>query len=393
MRIAFGIFRLAPTGGLERNAITLARMLTARGHRVALHATRGLELVPAGVDRVAIAPAGWSNHGRQAAFSARYAAASGTGFDLVVGFQKLAGLDLLYCADWCFVDRPRPAWQRLLPRYRVMARLERACFGAGSRTRIIGLAQPQLDAYLWAYATPRDRLALLPPTVEPGRRPAAPPTGEARAALRGKHGLDPAAVLWLWIGLQPRVKGLDRVVAALGRHPEARLLVCGPGSGNRQLEALLAAARRAGFADRIRLFGMVSDGQLLGELFAAADLLVHPARLDVTGTVILEAIVNGLPVITTANCGYSSHVVAADAGVVLPASLEPASLEATLAAADTAHRARWSANAFAYGRQPALFSGLPRAADLIEAAGRRDEAGWAALALADPLKSVLAARS
>jgi len=383
MRIAFGIFRLAPTGGLERNAMTLAEMLTARGHRVALHATRGLELAPAGVDRVAIAPAGWSNHGRQAAFSTSYAAASAAGFDLVVGFQKLAGLDLLYCADWCFVDRPRPAWQRLLPRYRVMTRLERACFGAGSRTRILGLARPQLDAYLRAYATPQDRLALLPPTVEPGRRPAAPRTGAARTALRRKHGLDSTAVLWLWIGLQPRVKGLDRVVAALGRHPEARLLVCGPASGNRQLEALLAAARRAGVADRIRLFGMVSDGQLLGELFAAADLLVHPARLDVTGTVILEAIVNGLPVITTANCGYAAHVLAADAGVVLPAEPAPERLDQALIGAGVEQRARWSANAFAYGRRPDLFSGLSRAADLIEAAARRDEAPWAALASAD----------
>ena len=116
MRIAFGIFRLTPTGGLERNAIRLAELLTARGHRVVLHATGGLELAPSGVDRVAIAASGWSNHGRLSAFSARYAAASAAGFDLVVGFQKFARLDLLYSADWCFVDRSRPAWQRLLPR-------------------------------------------------------------------------------------------------------------------------------------------------------------------------------------------------------------------------------------------------------------------------------------
>jgi UDP-glucose:(heptosyl)LPS alpha-1,3-glucosyltransferase len=386
MRIAFGIYRLAPTGGLERNALALAELLTARGHRVALHSTGGLDLAPAGIDRVAIAAGGWSNHGRLAVFSARYAAASASGFDLVIGFQKLAGLDLLYSADWCFVDRPRPAWQRLLPRYRVMAGLERACFAPQSRTRIIGLAQPQLDAYIRAYGTPRPRLALLPPTIEPGRRPPATPTPETRAALRAKHGLDPTAVLWLWIGLQPRVKGLDRVVAALGRRPDAELVICGTDGATRQTAALLAAARRGGFARRIRVVGMVRDERQLGELFAAADLLVHPARLDVTGTVILEAIVSGVPVITTANCGYSPHVAAADAGIVLPAAFEPGALDAALAAADTSRRAHWSANAFAYGRKPALFSGLPRAASLIEAAGRRDEAGWAALAFADPLR-------
>jgi UDP-glucose:(heptosyl)LPS alpha-1,3-glucosyltransferase len=133
---------------------------------------------------------------------------------------------------------------------------------------------------------------------------------------------------------------------------------------------------------------MVRDEQQLGELFAAADLLVHPARLDVTGTVILEAIVSGLPVITTANCGYSPHVAAAGAGLVLPAEVAPAALDAALVAADATSRARWSANSFAYGRNPNLFSGLPRAADLIEAAGRRDDAGWGALAFADPRKPV-----
>ena len=63
-----------------------------------------------------------------------------------------------------------------------------------------------------------------------------------------------------------------------------------------------------GLADRISFLGHRED---IPELMAAADLLVHPARHDTTGTVILEAVVNGLPVITTSTCGYAHHVEAA----------------------------------------------------------------------------------
>ena len=35
----------------------------------------------------------------------------------------------------------------------------------------------------------------------------------------------------------------------------------------------------------------------------AADLLVHPAYNENTGTVLLEALVAGLPVVTTPTCG------------------------------------------------------------------------------------------
>ena len=101
---------------------------------------------------------------------------------------------------------------------------------------------------------------------------------------------------------------------------------------------------------------------------AAADLLVHPSRADVTGTVILEALANGLPVVTTAVCGYGEHVLKADAGVVLPEPFEAAALDAAVAPAPET-LGRWSSNALAYAARDELYSGLERAADLILGAG------------------------
>jgi UDP-glucose:(heptosyl)LPS alpha-1,3-glucosyltransferase len=102
---------------------------------------------------------------------------------------------------------------------------------------------------------------------------------------------------------------------------------------------------------------------------AAADLLVHPARNDTTGTVILEAVVNGLPVIASAACGYAQHVASADAGIVVEEPFGFAAFKAALATAeDAGHRAHWSAAAAAYGEQPFLYEGRARAADIIVAA-------------------------
>ena len=75
---------------------------------------------------------------------------------------------------------------------------------------------------------------------------------------------------------------------------------------------------------------------------------------------------NGLPVVTTAVCGYGEHVARAGAGVVLAEPFRQGDLDAALAAATPERRALWSAAALAYTGAGDLFSGLARAADLVE---------------------------
>jgi UDP-glucose:(heptosyl)LPS alpha-1,3-glucosyltransferase len=74
---------------------------------------------------------------------------------------------------------------------------------------------------------------------------------------------------------------------------------------------------------------------------------------------------NGVPVITTAVCGFGEHVSKAGAGVVLAEPFRQAALTQALQAATPEALARWSAAARAYAGDPALFSGLERAADII----------------------------
>jgi UDP-glucose:(heptosyl)LPS alpha-1,3-glucosyltransferase len=102
------------------------------------------------------------------------------------------------------------------------------------------------------------------------------------------------------------------------------------------------------------------------QIMAAADLLVHPARAEASGIVIVEAIVNGLPIIASEICGFSSHIRYAGAGIVLPEPFtSPALIDALRRAAEPRTRATWSANAASYGADPDIYSGIDRALEAI----------------------------
>jgi UDP-glucose:(heptosyl)LPS alpha-1,3-glucosyltransferase len=62
---------------------------------------------------------------------------------------------------------------------------------------------------------------------------------------------------------------------------------------------------RLGLRFRVRWFGVASD---VAEYHAAADLFVMPTTYEAFGTVIVEALGNGLPVITSALAGAASAV-------------------------------------------------------------------------------------
>jgi UDP-glucose:(heptosyl)LPS alpha-1,3-glucosyltransferase len=358
-RIALAVFRLSPAGGLEQHALRLAAILAARGCEVTMITTRAPDRAQDGVAIELVAGRGRTNHGRLAAFAADAARRVAGRFDRTVAFHAIPGFDAILCAD---PSRAAPAGaRRWLPRYRVYAALERRALAAGDGPGLM-LSSAQLEAFAANHPGARGRLRLLPPTVDRLRAAPVAATPDAKATARTRLALGRGRV-WLWMGLQPHTKGLDRAMQALAAASDARLLVCGLDPASRSGVAAVRQGGRLGVADRVRWLGFVGEAAL-AEAMAAADLLVHPSRADVTGTVILEAMANGLPVVTTAVCGYGEHVVAANAGVVLTEPFQAAELER--AVAQTAETlAGWSDNARAYAGRGELYSGLERAADLI----------------------------
>lgn len=377
MRLAFAIMKLFPGGGLQRDCVEIARRCVARGHEVVIFTAwcdrdAAAEDFVADLPVVVLPPRPGTNHRMLAEFGGQFRfAAAIQGFDLRVGFDRLPDLDVLYCADPSVRARMRQQpFRFLLPRYRSYLALEAAAFAPGRHTRILCLSSRQRDEYGAAWGTPPGRMWLLPPTVSAARRRPDHRGNGVREALRADLGVTAGEVLWLAVGVQPRTKGFDRTVRALTAFPQARLVVAGlAADGTRSARGLAALARRLGVGSRVAFLGHRED---IPDLMAASDLLVHPARYDTTGTVILEAVVNGLPVVTTAACGYACHVAGAGAGAVIAEPFRRAALTAALARGhDAAVRGQWSAAGTAYGSDPGLYEGLTQAAEIIIMAAPR----------------------
>ena len=356
MRLALPIVSLFPWGGLQRDCMRLARAATQAGHAVTIFAARTSGQLPSDLDVRVLPVRSFTNHGRNRQFGEALRAAAAGHFDRVVGFDKMPGLDVLYCGDLCFADSKQGAWTRLDPRVRGMLALEEACFGLDSRTRVLALAEPQIEAYRRAWRTPAERFTLLPPPIDIGRRHPEFRRDGTRERIRTELKLAGETVVLLSVGGWPLRKGFDRVIAALPAFPHAILLVCGFASESREATALLNQARRLRVADRVRLLGCRED---VPELIAAADVLVHPARAETAGLVILEAIINGLPVVTTEVCGFAFHVREADAGIVMSEPFTSSELtDALESASEPSRRQAWSANAAVYGTNPRLYQGV-----------------------------------
>lgn len=367
MRIAFAIMKLFPGGGLQRDCVEIARHCRQRGHDVVIFTSHKDESEFADDLAVAVLPIRQSTNHRmleEFAASFRWAAALQR-FDVLVGFDKLTHLDVLYCADpsVCF-RMTQERFRFFIPRYRTYLALERATFEPGHKTKVLVLSRKQLDEYRDMWHTPAERMSLLPPTVSSARRRPEYRRNGVREALRADFGFTPQDWMWIAVGVQPHTKGLDRTIRALCEFPHAKLLVVGlTETSTRAAKAMAERAKRLGHADRVSFLGHRED---IPDLMAAADLLVHPARHDTTGTVILEAVVNGLPVVTTSACGYAQHVLGAEAGIVVGEPFGYGAFVAALSAAeDTGRRAQWSASAEQYGAQPFLYDGRTRAAEMI----------------------------
>jgi UDP-glucose:(heptosyl)LPS alpha-1,3-glucosyltransferase len=370
MHFAFAIMNLFPGGGLQRDCVDIAHRVRQRGHAVTIFTSRNAGGIAEDLSVRILPVDGYTNHSRQRSFSDAFATTAAGRFDLLVGFDKLDGLDLLYCSDRSMRARAsRNPLLHVLPRYRGYMSLEKACFAPQRTTEILLLAESQLDEYWNAWRTEPNRLVMLPPTLVPARRKPEYRVNGVRAEWRERLALRPDDWVWIATCVQPITKGTDRSVRALRHFPDARLLVVGLGERDVKSAKTRQLAAELGVADRIKWLGHRED---VPELMAVADVFLHPARYDTTGTVILEAIVNGLPVITTSHCGYAKHVTGANAGIVVKEPFRAQTFIAALEIArDPACRQRWSVSGREYGKQPSLYEGRARATELIVASGFR----------------------
>ena len=366
MQLAFCLFKYFPYGGLQRDFLRIAQACRTRGHRVRVLTLEWTGERPEGLDIEVIATRGLSGPARYRNFwSAVQHHLARAPVDAVVGFNKMPGLDIYYAADPCYAHKARtqrgPLY-RLSPRYRHFSHYERAVFAASADTKILMISDLQKPLFQRYYGTPSSRFHDLPPGIDPSRR-APPDAAEQRHGLRSEFGIEATQPLVLMIGSGFRTKGLDRVLEGLASLPPAlattRLFVIGQDDPR----AFQRRARRLGIGDRVRFFAGRDD---VPRFLQGADLLVHPAYSENTGTVLLEALVAGLPVLTTANCGYAGHVARSGAGRVLPEPFQQVDFNRALAELLTGDRMLLRQRALDWAAQADIYRLAERAALLIE---------------------------
>ena len=287
--------------------------------------------------------------------------------DLVVGMNKMPGLDVYYAGDSCYQEKARAQrgfLYRLLPRYRSFLRSERAVFEPMGHTEILTISTAQAPIFQHYYGTPPARFHLLPPGIERDRT--APPNRRAvRARMRANLGIDTVDRLLLFVGSGFVKKGLDRLLTGMRALPRelldrTHLIVLGDDNSTR----FARIARRLSLGDRVRFLGGRDD---VPEILLAGDGLALPAFDETAGMVILEAMIAGLPALVTENCGYAGYLRDAGAGLITPAPFRQQTFNEQLAELLTSpQRECWSNNGMAVAQDENIFAMAPTAVNLLE---------------------------
>lgn len=367
MIVAFCLYKYFPFGGLQRDFMRIASTVAARGHHVRVYTQswegecpKHLSLFMCQLGPIPTMDAMQNIMPGYKIISKR--------------IPLIALLGLIRCLGWMFILplmfvtprklRKKRFLYRLTSRYRHYAAFERATFEHGKSTKLMMLTDKQITDFQKHYQTEPERFKILPPGIYPDRKYSAQ-IPNSREIYRQKNGIKEQQNLLLQVGSDFVRKGVDRSIEALAALPESLrhntlLFVVGQDKP-RKFEVL---AEKLGVRSNVHFFSGRND---VSELMAAADLLLHPAYQEAAGIVLLEAITAGLPVLTTAVCGYAHYIADANCGTVIAEPFSQEQLNEVLrkALTQSSLRMAWAENARHYADTQDLYSLPEKAADII----------------------------
>lgn len=367
MKLAFCLYKFFPFGGLERDFLRISQLCHDQGHSIDVY-TMSWEGPQPDHYNITIIPINhWTNHGRNVLFvKALSKVFQNAHYDAIVGFNKMPFLDLYYAADPCYVDKiahTKPAVFRLTGRYRHFAKFEKAVFGRESTTELMMISDIEKQKFIKHYDTQAERFHLLPPGINPDRK-APPNASEIRKKWRNEFNITDDEKVILMIGSAFKRKGVDRTLEGIATLPErlrkkTHLMVLGKDNP----EPFYQLASKLGIRDQLTIFLGRDD---VPDFLLGADLFAHPAYSENTGTVILEAMVAGLPVLISEACGYAFHVRQAKAGHVtdLPFKQQQFNQQLEEMLSSDMHDT-WAKNCIEYSMTEDLYSMPETAAKLI----------------------------
>jgi glycosyltransferase involved in cell wall biosynthesis len=193
----------------------------------------------------------------------------------------------------------------------------------------------------------------------------------ATRALHRELGLADSSFVFLTIGQIGLRKGHDVLAAAAptiaARVPDAQFVIVGERNSTKAesvaFEQKLAADfRLVGLEDRLHRVGYRND---VDQLLNDADLLVHPAKQEPLGRVLLEAAAAGLPIVATAVGGTREILVDGVSARLVPPNDAMALAQAAIEVALDKVKRRGFADA-ARARVVCLFEAQHAATELVK---------------------------
>ncbi|AMA64715.1 Lipopolysaccharide core biosynthesis protein RfaG [Candidatus Arsenophonus lipoptenae] len=318
MKIAFCLYKYFPFGGIQKDLIQIISECQKRGHQTCVYTMVWDGIIPNNINVIIIPVTSYTNHGRNKSFYHKLKKyLTKYPVDLIVGFNKMPGLDIYYAADTCYAEKVKKEkgfFYKLTKRYKHYITYEKTVFDINSNTKLLMLTQHQINNFKKHYQTPDTRFYLLPPGININKKYDRQ-IANAKQIYRKKNFISYDQNFLLQVGSDFKRKGVDRTLKSIATLPsfiknKTILIVTGQDNPIRYQKL----AKKLGIYKNILFFYGRDD---ITELMSAADILIHPAYQEAAGIVLIEAIAAGLPVITTEICGYSSYIKHANCGIVI----------------------------------------------------------------------------
>jgi|TARA_B110000908_G_scaffold145100_1_gene175165 UDP-glucose:(heptosyl)LPS alpha-1,3-glucosyltransferase len=376
MKLAFCLYKYFPFGGMQRNFLKIAKECADRGHKVVVYTMDWQGEQPDFLEIVQVQLSAINSTRKYKKFSAWLGRnLNNESIDLMVGFNKMPGLDVYYCGDPCYEYKSRnlrPWWYRYTPRYKHFSKFEKAVFKPGSMVDILMFSPIQKKLFQRFYDTESSRINMLPPGIARDRCVPAN-FADIRECFRKEFELDAGDILLLQIGSGFRTKGLDRSLRAISALPlelrsRTQLYVIGQDDP----KEFISLAKSLGISNMVTFFSGRDD---VPRFLQGADVLLHPSYAENTGGVILEAIVAGLPSLVTDVCGYAHYVKKAKAGILLESPYSQTVYNSRLEEMLLADKLKWRENGINFSKEADIYDMPVKAADVVD---RVIERKWAA---------------
>ena len=216
--------------------------------------------------------------------------------------------------------------RRLNRRQRFLLLVEREILSGAHQPYVASLSEyvrRQVESAFAAFPSDRNRVVFNGVDIEPLPPEAA---GRERELVRRRLNVAGQTNVLLFVAHNFKLKWLAELIAALGELSRSDWLLAVVGRG--KTGRYLRMANRRRLRGRIEFLGPVED---LRPLYHGADVLAHPTWYDPCSRVVLEALVCGLPVVTTRFNGAAEIIEEGRHGVVIRSPRDSAAMARALA--------------------------------------------------------------